>query len=140
MAKSLKLEILSPAKPILKVDAKSICVPAKLGYMEILPAHAAIVSELVAGTVTITPSDSSEKIYYFVFSGYIEVFGEKVTLLADFIETVDSVDRDNAVSIRDEAERRLSTDAKSQKEVDEALIELQRAEARLDFINSSSGT
>jgi len=54
MADSFQIDIATPEKLLLQQTAQSAQVPGKEGYMGILPGHAALLSELGEGTLSVT--------------------------------------------------------------------------------------
>jgi len=84
MSATFEIEIATPEKSVVKRQAESAEIPGKDGYMGILPGHAALLSELGDGIITITAGGSSEK--YHVIGGYVEVRDDHVRVAADRIE------------------------------------------------------
>lgn len=139
-SQKLQIEILSPKRALLKTEAFSISLPGSLGYMEILPNHAAIISELDMGYMVIKRPNDPRPIYFFVVGGYLEVFNNAVKILANVAETPEEIDRRRVEEAKRRAEERLQ---KREHGVDlnRAQASLLRALARLNFldlINSSS--
>jgi len=84
MASTFEIEIATPEKLVVKKLAESAEVPGLDGYMGILPGHAALLSELGDGTITITSGGASETFH--VIGGYVEVRDDHVRIAADKIE------------------------------------------------------
>jgi F-type H+-transporting ATPase subunit epsilon len=81
MASTFEIEIATPDKLIVKRQAESAQIPGKDGYMGILPGHAALLSELGYGTLSITSGGSTEDFH--VIGGYVEVRDDHVRVAAD---------------------------------------------------------
>ncbi len=54
MADTFQIDIATPEKLVLQQQADSAQIPGKDGYMGILPGHAALLSELAEGTLSVT--------------------------------------------------------------------------------------
>jgi F-type H+-transporting ATPase subunit epsilon len=84
MADTFEIEIATPEKLIVRQQAESAQVPGKDGYMGILPGHAALLSELGDGTLSITSGGQTNSFH--VTGGYVEVRDNHVRVLADRAE------------------------------------------------------
>jgi F-type H+-transporting ATPase subunit epsilon len=74
------LEIVSPDKLIYSGEVKSVRLPGKDGYFEILKDHAPIIALLKHGeTRIITDQDKTET--FETNKGFVEVFDNKITVL-----------------------------------------------------------
>ena len=68
----------------LRQPAESAQIPGKDGYMGILPGHAALLSELGEGKLSITLGGKTER--FNVSGGYVEVRDDHVRVFADKAE------------------------------------------------------
>ena len=84
MADTFEIAIATPDKLVVSQRAEYAEIPGKDGYMGILPGHAALLSELGAGTLTITLSGKTDS--YNVNGGYVEVRDDHVRVLADRVD------------------------------------------------------
>jgi len=84
MADLLEVEIATPEKLIVRRQADTVQIPGKDGYMGILPGHAALLSELGDGTLSITTGGQTDS--YHVIGGYVEIRDNHVRVLADRVE------------------------------------------------------
>lgn len=84
MPDTLHIEITTPEKLVLDRQADYAEIPGKSGYMGILPGHAALLSELGEGKLTLTSGGVSES--FPVAGGYVEVRDNHVRVLADSVE------------------------------------------------------
>ena len=78
----LRLSIVTPERPFLDDECESVTLPGKLGQMQILSGHAALLSELVAGVVTIE-KHNKEVQRFMVGEGFVEVDSDRVNLLCE---------------------------------------------------------
>jgi F-type H+-transporting ATPase subunit epsilon len=77
----LQLEVATPDKLFVSEKVSEVEVPGKDGYMGILPGHAPLISELTGGTIKYVAAGKSAQLN--ITGGFVEVFGEKVRVLAD---------------------------------------------------------
>ena len=81
---TFQIDIATPEKLVLQQQAESAQIPGKDGYMGILPGHAALLSELAHGKLTLTTGGKTES--FIVTGGYVEVRDNHVRVLADGVE------------------------------------------------------
>jgi F-type H+-transporting ATPase subunit epsilon len=84
MANTFQIEIATPEKLILNEQAESAQIPGKDGYMGILPGHAALLSELGAGKLSVTAAGKTQDLN--ISGGYVEIRDNHVRVLADKAE------------------------------------------------------
>jgi F-type H+-transporting ATPase subunit epsilon len=84
VAETFQINIATPEKLILETHAETAQIPGKDGYMGILPGHAALLSELAHGKLTLTTAGKTES--FVVTGGYVEVRDNHVRVLADGVE------------------------------------------------------
>ena len=131
----IETKILTPAKPILDCKAQSVHVPSLCGFVEVLPNHAAMISEIDVGPLTITDQNGSKQ-EYFVSGGYVHVNDNSVTVLGDVVQMTDELDLEKAKKAQERAEKRLSDHGDRSVDIPRALSALKRAQARKDFLKS----
>ena len=81
----MQLVVLTPEKEIFNGTITSVKVPGTDGQFEILKGHAPIVSSLVQGSVRITDTNGTDKIFT-IDKGFIEVLRNEVSLLVQGVE------------------------------------------------------
>jgi len=84
MADTLHIEIATPEKLVVDRQADYAEIPGKSGYMGILPGHAALLSELGQGKLTLTTAGKHKS--FNITGGYVEVRDNHVRILADGVE------------------------------------------------------
>jgi F-type H+-transporting ATPase subunit epsilon len=84
VADTLHIEITTPEKLVVDQQADYAEIPGKSGYMGILPGHAALLSELGEGKLTLTTAGRTDS--FTVKGGYVEVRDNHVRVLADRVE------------------------------------------------------
>ena len=90
--KTLDLTVLSPEKEIFKGEATSVAVSTLTGDIEIFPQHAATLSVIAPGYLTIN-REGQDPLKFFVSGGYVDV-SQSVNIISDKI--IDIADADNA--------------------------------------------
>ncbi len=80
MAQTLSLEIVTPQKILLSVEADYVVIPGIIGELGVLPGHIPVLTELKEGVLSYKTSDGTQEVK--VLSGYAEVLKDKITLLA----------------------------------------------------------
>ena len=128
MPDTFQLEIVTPAKLLVKDTAEEMQIPGLSGYLGILPGHAPLITELAVGVITYKSSGQTHALS--VAWGFAEVLPDKVTILAEAAERPQEIDVDRAQKAKDRAEQLLKS---NKPEVDYARAEdaLQRAENRI---------
>jgi F-type H+-transporting ATPase subunit epsilon len=129
MTNTFQLEIVTPAKLMVKDSAEEAQIPGLSGYLGILPGHAPLITELGVGVITYKASGATHTLS--VAWGFAEVLQDKVTILAETAERPQEIDVERAQKAKDRAEERLKS---NDPQVDYTRAEdaLQRAETRLN--------
>ena len=91
MADGIKIEIVSPENLVLSEQASSVTVPGADGYFTVMGDHAALMTTLKAGFVTVI-SGGAERTYY-VQGGFADVSDAGLTILAEQAKTGAYFDR-----------------------------------------------
>ena len=104
MAK-LTVEIVTPEKRILSVQADEAIIPGGRGLFGVRPGHTPFLSLMEPGPLTLI--DGGRRENYFVAGGFVEVANDKVLVLADVAEAVTGIDVEGARRRMQEAMDRL---------------------------------
>lgn len=104
MAK-LNVEIVTPEKRVLQVQADEVICPGALGLFGVRPGHTPFLSLIEPGPLTLREGGTAQN--YFVAGGFVEVANDKVMVLADQAEQVESIDVAAAQKRLAEAQERL---------------------------------
>jgi F-type H+-transporting ATPase subunit epsilon len=80
--KTMKLEIVTPNGLIYEGEAKMVTLPGKEGEFGVLPDHAALVSLLETGVITVETAEGNE-IIIAINRGYVKVDENKVSCIVD---------------------------------------------------------
>jgi F-type H+-transporting ATPase subunit epsilon len=128
MADTFQLEIVTPEKLVVKETADEVQIPGKAGYMDVLPGHAPLITELMIGEISYKHGGATEHLS--VAWGFAEVLPDKVTILAQTAERAEDIDVKRAQEAKARAEAALAK-AEADLDFDLTLSALKRAEVRL---------
>ena len=84
MASVFKLSILTPEKTVFEGDVSYVEAPGTEGYLGVLAHHAALVTALAKGTLTVRDAAGAESRWQ-VAGGFFEVSNNTATVLADAV-------------------------------------------------------
>lgn len=136
MASTFPLDIVTPERTVLSDSVASVQLPAVGGSMGILKGHAPLLTELGVGEC-IVRNASGETHQLVIAGGFVDVSGEKVTVLADTAEFADEIDVSRAEAALARARAMLGTvEDSSQREAASAAV--RRAQARLRIARGGS--
>ena len=124
-----KVEIITPERIFYTGEASMIEFTTTEGDIGVYKNHIPLTTVLAPGVVTITESSGKKKAA--VHSGFAEIVGDKVTLLAEIAEGPDEIDKNRAEEAKMRAERRLKM-KEAGLDVKRAEIALRKALVRLD--------
>jgi len=119
MPDTFLLQLVSPERVLVEEPVTDAQIPAKDGFIGVLPGHAPLLSELKPGGVLSYHSGGKQRILA-VFGGFVEVLPDRVRVLADSAEPREEIDIAAAEAVL----------AKATSAAD--LEEIMRAQARLD--------
>ena len=128
LPEKIHLEIVTPEKHLFSGDVDSVTVPARTGYLGILPGHAPLLAELGIGEIEYRTGGRTE--YMFCSWGFLEVLPDRVVLLAQTAETGSDIDVKRAEEAKARAEKLLASN-NTDIDFDRAQLALMRAIQRL---------
>lgn len=102
------LTIVTPEKTIYEGDVQSLVAPAVDGEIGILTHHHPLVTKLGVGSLRMKKTDGTEETL-FLNGGYLEVSKNKTTVLANVLEYVEEIEREQARQARERAQAMLKT-------------------------------
>jgi F-type H+-transporting ATPase subunit epsilon len=106
MANTLKLEIVTPEAKVYSEDVDMVTLPGVEGEMGIYPMHVPLMTQLAAGEVSVRKD--GQDYFLAVGEGFVEVTGERVSILTDMAIKAESIDEVKAEEARKRAEARLA--------------------------------
>ncbi len=129
MSDALHITVLTPERAVLDLDVYSVTAPGASGYLGILKNHAALITSLVPGKLTVKDLRQQPTVYA-ISGGFLEVANNKVTVLADTLEVVDDINLADAQEARKVVQRRLEA-AKTPVDREQAEADLARIENQI---------
>lgn len=126
----MTVEVVTPERVVYSGQAQMVIARGVQGDLGILPNHMPMVTPLKTAPVQIKV-EGDQTLRMAVSGGFMEVRGDKVTILAETAELPGDIDVERAKAAKERAEKRL---AEKYPEIDFQRAEraLQRALARLD--------
>jgi F-type H+-transporting ATPase subunit epsilon len=106
MASTLKLEIVTPEARVYSEDVDMVTLPGSEGEMGIFPMHVPLMTQLTAGEVSVRKG--GRDFFLAVGDGFVEVTGERVSILTDMAIKAENIDEAMAEEARKRAEARLA--------------------------------
>lgn len=122
-------ELATPNRLVVSEEVDEVVAPGVRGYFGVLPGHAPFLTSLQSGEVAYRVG--REERYLAVSTGFAEVRGDRVILLADNAERPEEIDRERAERARQRAERRLAGKTEGEIDYPRALAAFSRALTRL---------
>ena len=130
--KLLDVEIVTAEKTIFSGQASLIIVPGIEGELGILSSHAPIITELDPGEVLIR--NKQEELSLVLSGGFLEVFNDKVTILADAAERTNEINIEKAKEAIQKAEKIVDSKG-SDIDIQKALFVIRASKAQLRIAN-----
>lgn len=124
----MRLEIVSAERVVYSEDVDVVVAPGIDGDLGILPRHAPLLTALRPGEIM--ARKAGEETYMAVSGGFMEVLGNKVTILADAAEQADEIDEQRAEAAVTRAQETLAA-SPAEVDLERAVAALRRSQARL---------
>jgi F-type H+-transporting ATPase subunit epsilon len=135
---SIQLIVVTPERQLLRERVVEVTVPGLDGQLGILPGHAPLMTELGIGELSYRTSTSSQPAVLAVISGFAEVLGDRVTILAETAERAEEIDLARAEAAKARAEKRMSA-GDPNIDWDRLNISLQRSIIRIQIARKYRG-
>jgi len=130
LADSFEIEIATPERLLAREKAIRAQIPAKEGYIGVLPDHASLLSELGIGAMTFTtPEDHRYSLA--IRGGFLEIHDNVVRVLSDIAEKGQEIDVTQAEKDLKNAQDEMVNPALGV-DIAAALIAVRHAQARID--------
>ena len=127
----MMLEIITAERQVYSDEVDMVIAPGFDGQLGILPRHAPLMTMLKPGELTVRKD--GEDIYIAVSGGFMEVLGNRVSVLADASERSDEIDEERAQQAMQRAQERLANQG-TDMELESAVTSMRRAQVRLDLV------
>ncbi len=131
----MQLEVVTPERRVLAESVNSVTVPGRNGEMQILPGHAALISELQTGVLTYNHDGTNFQLH--VSGGFIEVNNDRVSVLAEIAERPEEIDAARARLARERTEKQLSSWSGTEEDFEKARVKLEKSMVRLQLASGS---
>jgi len=133
---NLRVRLVTPERILFESSATAVELPAKNGYFEVLYGHAPLLAELGAGDVRIHTGAGIEQLSpettrYNVSWGFVEVLGDRVTILASDALKPEEINTTRAHEQLDRGNKLWSEAGDSEAAYDESLRVINEADAKL---------
>ena len=128
---ALQVEVVSPERILYSGEAEMVVARTSDGDIAFLNDHAPFIGALGVGPVTVRTVEGSD-VRVAVHGGFVEVSGNRVTILSDVAELAEQIDVARATEARDRASRQEGFDDEA-----EAAAALRRATVRLDVARAA---
>ena len=140
LPESIELIIVTPERQLLRDKVVEVTLPGAGGCLGILPGHAPLITELGIGELTYRVKSASDVGHLAIISGFAEVLGDRVTVLAETAERPEEIDVARAEEAKKRAEERLAS-AANDPNVDwgRAAVALQRSLIRIQVARKRRG-
>jgi F-type H+-transporting ATPase subunit epsilon len=129
MADTFILEIVTPARQVVREAVTEAQIPVRGGYIGVLPGHTPLLAEMGVGELSY---HVGSRVYSCTaIGGFVEVLADRVIVLADFAERAEEIDVQRAQAARDRALKRLANPSDANIDWKRAQAALERAQVRL---------
>jgi F-type H+-transporting ATPase subunit epsilon len=91
---SIRLEIVTPEKMLVREDVEEVVVPGEDGYLGVLPGHTPLLATLKIGDLWYRKGQ--EKTHVPISGGFAEVLPDRVTILAEVAAPAEIADAPRA--------------------------------------------
>lgn len=129
----ISLDIVTPEKNVYSADVYYFHLPTTSGSIGVYPRHAAIITGLDIGELTIDDGNGNREVLY-IGGGFLEVGGDKAVILAKTAERREEIDVERAERAKQRAEALLASHDENV-DVARAELALKRAIQRIKIAN-----
>jgi F-type H+-transporting ATPase subunit epsilon len=105
MAKTLRLEIVTPEATVYSEDVDMVTLEGVEGEMGILPEHVRLMTQLVPGEMTVRKDGRDD--FLAVGEGLVEITGDRVSIVTDMAVRAENIDEAKVEEARQRAAARL---------------------------------
>lgn len=139
---TMQVELVSSEEHIFSGEAEYVVAPGSEGELGIYPRHISLINKLKPGLFRVKLPQKEIQLIYVISGGFLEVQGNKVTVLADVVERTDDLDEAKLLEQKRNAEEKLKNsgasmdkdDAKSYAALELIIAQLQA----VDYIRKQS--
>ena len=135
MADTFTLEVVTPARQVVREAVSEAQIPVLGGYIGVLPGHTPLLAEMGIGELSYRVGN--RVISCTAIGGFVEVLSDRVIVLADSAERAEEIDVARAESALGRAQKRLATPNDPNVDWKRAEESLKRAQVRLQVAAKS---
>lgn len=128
---TMQLKIITAEQQVYDDEVELVVAPGIEGELGILAHHAPLMTALQPGEILIRKD--GEETYLAVTGGFLEVMGNKVTILADACERSDEINEERAQIAVDRARERMANQG-TDMQLERAVASVRRAQVRLNVV------
>ena len=125
---TMRLEIVTAERQLYSEEVNSVVAPGVDGELGILPRHAPLLTMLKPGELRVVKD--GEESYIAVTGGFLEVLGNKVTVLADEAEYAEEINLERAEAALARAQEAASSSVGGM-DLERAMAAMRRSQARV---------
>jgi F-type H+-transporting ATPase subunit epsilon len=129
MADAFTLEVVTPARLVLRETVNEAQIPVCGGYIGVLPGHTPLLAELGIGELSYHLG--VRVVSCTCVGGFVEVLGDRVIVLTDRAERAEEIDVPRAQAALERAQKRMATQNDPNVDWKRAEAALERAQVRL---------
>ena len=128
---TMRLEIITVERVLFDSEVDAVVALGAEGELGILPNHAALMTMLQPGELRYRIGN--EESYLAITGGFMEVAGNRVTVLADAAERAEEIDEARAQEAVRQAQERIAQRGEEM-DLEQALHSLRRAQVRVQTV------
>ena len=113
MSDKFTVDIITPDKSILKLEASEVTIPSYEGQMGILKDHIPLITFLRPGVISIKGQENKK---YYVEEGTVEFLNDNLLILTSKARDLNNLNKSSVDNLISEAEKKLSDNNYSDKE------------------------
>lgn len=129
----LHLEIVTGEREVFRGEVDMINAPGGDGDMGILPKHAPVLSTLKPGVLRVKIGNDTQE--FAIGGGFIDIYADRVIVLADSAERADEIDTARAQAARLRAEEMLKNPPANKEDLFRLEAAMRKSEVRLKVAN-----
>ena len=129
MADTFTLEVVTPARLVVRETVTEAQIPVRGGYIGVLPGHTPLLAEMGIGELSYHAGNRVHSCT--AMGGFVEVLADRVIVLADSAERAEEIDLPRAQTALGRAQKHLAVPSDPSIDWKRAEEALDRAQVRL---------
>jgi F-type H+-transporting ATPase subunit epsilon len=138
MADTFTLEVVTPARQVVREAVSEAQIPVLGGYIGVLPGHTPLLAEMGIGELSYHVGN--RVVSCTAIGGFVEVLADRVIVLTDRSERAEEINAARAETARDRAQKRLATANDPNVDWKRAEDSLKRAQVRLQVASKAGAS